>query len=202
MADAKTKAGTILTIGDRLYWAYSNLAMAHAAVERNATRNGALHYMIRGRLFKGLRSGTMNTGALAQDERLKMILPQSCCYCGSVIALAADHLIPRKRGGPDKGDNLVWACRTCNSSKGASDALEWFASPAGFPPLLILRRYLKLAIEFSIANGIMDVLPEDAPELPFKLAAIPHVFPPPGQLRMWVPTASLCPPVSGVIPTE
>ena len=50
-----------------------------------------------------------------------------------------------------------------SSSKGASDALEWFAKQAGFPPLLILRRYLKLAIEFSIANEIMDVLLADAP---------------------------------------
>ena len=131
-----------------------------------------------------------------------MILPQSCCYCGSVIALAADHLIPRKRGGPDKGDNLVWACRSCNSSKGASDALEWFAKQAGFPPLLILRRYLKLAIEFSIANEIMDVLLADAPEVPFQLTAIPHFFPPPGQLQMWVPTASAAPAESCAIPVR
>lgn len=198
MAEAKSKVSTILTVGDRLYWAYANLAMAHAAVERSATRYGTLHYVIRSRLFKGLRSGTMNIGSLAQDERLKMILPQSCCYCGSVIELAADHLIPRKRGGPDKGDNLVWACRTCNSSKGASDALEWFAKQSCFPPLLILRRYLKLAVEYSIANGTMDILLADVPELPFKLTAIPHVFPPPGQLRMWVPTASDGPPESGV----
>jgi hypothetical protein len=39
--------------------------------------------MIRARLYKGLRGGTMNIGPIADDERLKMILPQACCYCGS-----------------------------------------------------------------------------------------------------------------------
>ena len=71
MAEAKSKAGKILTVGDQLYWAYANLAMAHAAVERNAPRYGTVHYVIRARLFKGLRTGTMNIGSLAQDERLK-----------------------------------------------------------------------------------------------------------------------------------
>ena len=35
--------------------------------------------------------------------------------------------IPTKRGGANTGDNLVWACRSCNSSKCAHDALEWLA---------------------------------------------------------------------------
>jgi hypothetical protein len=46
-----------------------------------------------------------------------------------------------------------------------------------FPPLLLLRRYLKLAIEFSIAEGIMNVPLGEAAELPFVLWAIPLQFP-------------------------
>ena len=142
--------------------------------------------MIRSRLYFGLRNGTMNVGALARDERMKMVLPQACSYCGSTKCLAADHLVPLKRGGPNAGDNLVWACRSCNSSKCATDVLEWLAKRQQFPPLLVLRRYLKLAVTFSLVQGIMDVPLGEAPELPYVLDAIPFIFPPPCELLLWV----------------
>ncbi len=176
----------VTTVGELLHWAYANLAMAHSAVDAKAERYGCVHYMVRSRLYAGLRKQSMQIGPLAADERLKMVLPQACCYCGSTECLAADHLIPRKRGGAHSGDNLVWACRACNSSKGARDALLWLAERGQFPPLLLLRRYLKLAIEMSQERHIMESPLAAAPELPYALSAIPKTFPPPGQLRLWV----------------
>ena len=114
----------ITCIGELLYWSYANLAMAHSAITAKADKYGRTQFMIRSRLFAGLNKRTMHIGLLAEDERLKMILPQACCYCGSREHLSVDHLIPTKRGGENSGDNLVWACRSCNSSKGAIDALE------------------------------------------------------------------------------
>ena len=108
----KTK---IETIGELLYWAYANLAMAHAAITDKALEYDKKHFFIRGRLFRGLKDGTMDVRSFFDDARLKMILPQSCCYCGSTENLAADHIIPRKQGGLDIGENLIWACRACNS---------------------------------------------------------------------------------------
>ena len=55
-----------------------------------------------------------------------------------------------------------------------------------FPPLLLLRRYLKLAIEISRDRNLMDTPIADVQELPFSLSAIPKAFPPPEQLRLWV----------------
>lgn len=176
----------IATVSDLLYWSYANLAMAHAAVTSQAAKYGRTHFMIRSRLFSGLRKDSMQLGPLADDERLKMILPQSCCYCGSKESLAADHLIPSKKGGANTGDNLVWACRACNSSKCATDVLEWLGKRQQFPPLLLLRRYLKLAIELSREKCIMDLALSDVPELPFSLSAIPRTFPQPPTLRLWV----------------
>ena len=174
------------TVGELLHWSYANLAMAHAALSAKAQSYGRPHFMIRARLFKGLNAGTMNIGALADDDRLKMILPQACCYCASTAYLCVDHLIPTKRGGKNAGDNLVWACRSCNGSKGATDALEWLARRNQFPPLLLLRRYLKLAIEVARERGLMDTNIDVAPELPFALAAVPLVFPKPASLLLWV----------------
>lgn len=174
------------TVGELLHWSYANLAMAHSAVEVKAARYGPIPYMVRSRLYKGLNTGKMSIGPLAHDERLKMILPQACCYCGSVEQLTVDHLIPTRRGGANCGDNLVWACRGCNSSKGAKDALEWMAGRDQFPPLLLLRRYLNLAIAICREKDLMELPIADAPDLPFALAAIPKYYPPPGALRMWI----------------
>jgi hypothetical protein len=176
----------ITTVGELLHRSYANLAMAHSAVEAKAEKYGRVHYIVRSRLYGGLRKQTMQIGPLVNDERLKMVLPQACCYCGSKEFLAVDHLIPRKRGGANTGDNLVWACRACNSSKGSQDALEWLAERHQFPPLLLLRRYLKLAIEMCEERNLMDALLADAPLLPFALSAVPRVFPLPGELRLWV----------------
>lgn len=176
----------ITTVGELLHWSYANLAMAHSAITVKAEKYGRTQFMIRSRLYKGLTKQTMSIGPLADDERLKMLLPQACCYCGSRDHLSVDHLISTKRGGANIGDNLVWACRSCNSSKCARDALEWLVEKNQFPPILLLRRYLKLAIEMSQERNLMDVPLTAAPELPFSLSSIPQEFPQPGQLRLWV----------------
>jgi hypothetical protein len=176
----------IMKIGELLNWSYANLAMAHAAVTTNSEKYGRTHFMIRARLFKGLNNQTLHIGQFAEDERLKLFLPQACCYCGSKENLSADHLIPTKRGGENKGENLVWACRTCNSSKGAKDVLEWLQEKQQFPPLLLLRRHLKLALEICRAKDLLNLELSEAPELPFSLAAIPTAFPQPRLLKLWV----------------
>ena len=176
----------ITTVGELLHWSYANLAMAHAAITSKADKYGPRHYMVRSKLYKGLNNQTMNVGPLADDERLKMILPQACCYCGSREYLSVDHLIPTKRGGANTGENLVWACRGCNSSKCAIDALEWLAARNQFPPLLLLRRYLKLAIELSRERDMLTAKLADEPHVPFSLTGIPRHYPLPGQLKLWV----------------
>ncbi len=173
----------ITTVGELLHWSYANLAMAHSAITAKTEKYGRTQFMIRSRLYKGLNKQTMSVGPLADDERLKMVLPQACCYCGSRDCLSVDHLIPTKRGGANIGD-LVWACRSCNSSKCARGALEWLMEKNKFPPILLLRRYLKLAIEMSRDRNLMNVPLVAAPDLPFSLSAIPQAFPQPSQLRL------------------
>ncbi|WP_217160970.1 HNH endonuclease [Thiocystis violascens] len=176
----------ITTVGELLNWSYANLAMAHAAVTAKAEKYGRTQFMIRSRLYTGLNKQTMSIGPLADDDRLKMILPKACCYCGSNQFLSADHLIPTKRGGANTGDNLVWACRSCNSSKSTHDALEWLAERKEFPSILLLRRYLKLAIEMCRERNLMNTPLAEAPALPFSLSAIPRTYPQPSELRLWV----------------
>ena len=41
-----------------------------------------------------------------------------CVYCGSARELTLDHVIPKSREGKTTWNNLVTACKTCNSKKG------------------------------------------------------------------------------------
>lgn len=41
----------------------------------------------------------------------------ACVYCGSTVKLVLDHLVPVNRGGDGQPDNLVTACKACNSGK-------------------------------------------------------------------------------------
>lgn len=65
----------------------------------------------------------------------------SCEYCGAdgwvewegptpsgwirLVEITVDHVVPVTRGGTEDLANLVWACRSCNSSKGDMPLAEW-----------------------------------------------------------------------------
>ena len=126
-------APKITTLGEKLFWSYANLAKAHSAVAKGAESYGRTPYMIRAKLFKGLCDGTMNVGSLIEEDRLKMSLPKACAYCGETERLTLDHLMPKTLGGPETGDNIVWACRGCNSGKQGKDLLRWYEAKRGVP---------------------------------------------------------------------
>lgn len=39
--------------------------------------------------------------------------------------LVREHMVPKSRGGSDKPENIVPACRKCNSTKGTKTVEEW-----------------------------------------------------------------------------
>jgi len=190
-AKKKTSGPVIETVLDHIAWSYANLARADAALAEGCVKYGVHHHMIRSKLFKGLRTGTMSMQSLYDDERLKLKFPQACCYCGSTERLSLDHLIPRFRGGEDDADNLVWACRSCNSSKGNTDLLRWMRRKDKFPSIFLLRRYLKLVARYCERNELMrySLNHPALVNLPFDIALIPQSFPELVELQHWVDPA-------------
>ncbi len=178
----------VRTIRDQIAWAYANLARAHAALEDGEDRYRRVHHIIRNKLYYGLVSGSMSMRSIYDDERIKMTMPKGCSYCGSARSLVVDHLIPKIRGGPDESDNLILACRPCNSSKGGKDMVAWAASKGFFPSILLLRRYTKIVARFCEENGYMNlelskVLEAD---IPFDVRLLPTKYPPLKELTLWV----------------
>ena len=57
----------------------------------------------------------------------QQLLEGLCAYCGVTGPLTLDHVVPLARGGAHRIENLVAACKPCNSRKGARDELEFRA---------------------------------------------------------------------------
>ncbi|MCD4829123.1 MAG: HNH endonuclease [Candidatus Cloacimonetes bacterium] len=169
---------------DKIYWSYANLAMAHMAVKKKQDRYSRLNFMIRAKLFKGLKNGTMNMRTIFDDEKIKLETGQICNYCGSNSNLSMDHIFPKKYGGTDNADNLVYACKSCNSSKGKKDLMEWMKDKDHFLPLMIIRRYLKLVHNYCVVNSLMNMKMEELSNmgLPFRIELLPTSFPLPSTL--------------------
>jgi len=180
---AKTKQ-KIEKVREQIYWSYANLAMAHTAVDKKQEKYGRFNFMIRAKLFKGLKEGTMNMRTIFDDEKIKLQTGQICNYCGSSEKLALDHIFPQKHGGKDNAENLIFACRSCNSSKGKKDLMEWMDYRQQFLPLMIIRRYLKLTFYYCTENNLIDrkIQELEEMELPFKINLLPTSFPSPNEL--------------------
>ena len=173
-------------VRELIYLSYANLAMAHTAVEKKQEKYCAFNYMIRARLFKGLKVGTMNMRSIFDDEKIKLQTGSICNYCGSKEHLALDHIFPQKFGGQNNAENLIFACRSCNSSKGKKDLMEWMTFRGQFLPLMIIRRYLKLTFCYCAENNLIDKKIEELKdmELPFKIGLLPTSYPTPNNLIM------------------
>ena len=140
--------------------------------------------MIRAKLFKGLKNGTMNMRTIFDDEKIKLQTGQICNYCGSKSNLALDHIFSKQYGGTDDAENLVYACRYCNSSKGKKDLMEWMKYKDIFLPLMIIRKYLKLIHAYCVENNLIDKEIEELynMDLPFNINFLPTSFPNPSEL--------------------
>jgi len=54
-----------------------------------------------------------------------------CGYCGDE-ATSLDHIIPRFKSGSSNRNNLMPACRRCNTNKGSSPMEQWFRQQSFF----------------------------------------------------------------------
>jgi len=64
--------------------------------------------------------------------RCKDYFDNSCAYCGRKRKLELEHFIPLTKNGEFTVNNIVAACRSCNSSKSSKDFFEWYPTNENF----------------------------------------------------------------------
>jgi len=141
----------VKTIRDLIYWEYAKL------IARAAHRPDNYGFIMS--RFKKLQSGESHWSAIENDNIKQMSRTPKCEYCGSTEPpFTKDHIIPLVRGGIDIQNNLVLACKSCNSSKGERDVFDWYynARHEKEIPKMVWSKYLKLVYEFHQLNRTLD----------------------------------------------
>lgn len=139
----------VKTYEDLICYEYAKLIAAAADMENN-------YGFIMDRMKK-LKRGEIEMSDVVREDRYQMEEGfEECIYCGVEEDLTFDHLIPTSKGGPDVISNQVPACQSCNSSKGARDAIEWYRERDTSIPRLVWGKYLKLKYETYAQQEMLD----------------------------------------------
>lgn len=69
------------------------------------------------------RSNIVGKFTISEWTLLKWIFSERCAYCGEQKVLTIDHVIPITKGGTNYIENILPACKSCNSSK--NNSLHW-----------------------------------------------------------------------------
>lgn len=66
--------------------------------------------------------------SISEERRLREEYDYRCAYCGEVMPLELDHIVPISKGGAHDISNATVACKSCNSSKGDKSLLMFLYS--------------------------------------------------------------------------
>lgn len=99
-----------------------------------------------------------NRHRLSSDERIAIYNKMSghCAYCGELMDfkdMQVDHVIPLRKGGEDKPENMVPACRSCNHYK-STLTVEQFRKAIERMPEVLMRDSVtyKNAVRFGLVK--------------------------------------------------
>lgn len=142
----------------RFYYEYAKL------ISRSAY--GSLQRAFITDRFKKLRNGGISISGTIREWEREQELPQGCVFCGSKEELTSDHLIPRNRGGDDSSDNLVLACRLCNTSRGDKGIFEWLGlKKKDNLHRLVAGKYLKQLLKLHEIVGTLETSKKELNQL-------------------------------------
>lgn len=178
-----SRAPKLNNFGEFIMYAYANMQMLIMALNTGREKFDTTCYMVRAKAFKAYREGRWKIHDLYVNNVWKMRGGDFCWYCRTEIPrdkLTIDHIFPRSKAGADDIDNIVFVCKSCNSSKSNLDLLEWYAERRKLWPMpYIFAYYLKHVYYYALENGLMNKTSEeiDAMNLPFKYQYIPLNYP-------------------------
>lgn len=150
----------VRTLRDLLYWQYGKIISGSAGI-------GKQQYP-----FVMERFTKLKNGGIAWDTIREYVKEHEdsheCAYCGLVLSnLTLEHMFPKSLNGPQDEKNAVWACASCNASKGARRLYEYWTSEHGLRaakydvPRIAEGKYLKLLYDVLGGAGLLDMTERD-----------------------------------------
>jgi len=108
---------------------------------------------LRSQRRRALAHDLPSTLTVEQWNSIKEHFAHKCAYCGKDKNLTYDHFIPLKKGGGFTYNNVIPACRNCNSQKSAKDFTSWFRGFKHYSP----EREAKILSYLGYVNGIQQL---------------------------------------------
>lgn len=149
----------VKTIQDVIYYQYAKLIARSAFSIPDGHHAKQHHYGFIKKTFRELKSGEKSWSAITREDWQLVESEKKCLYCGTTANLHREHLVPKSlRIKPECATcdtiqaihNQVWACQTCNASKGTKGLYEFFKSQLPNQkkfydsiPSLLEKKYLK-----------------------------------------------------------
>ena len=111
------EAVTAYAKGDVVYGIGDSLPPIWGGIQRLSGRRSRIDLQpivaIQGRIIQGFTPPLCNRTLFRRDDH-------RCLYCGGQFSrseLTRDHVLPTSRGGTDRWENVVAACKRCNWKK-------------------------------------------------------------------------------------
>jgi len=111
-------ASNVKTIKQIIFWQYAKIVSESAGL-------GKKNYGMIMSTYKKLCDNSISWSSSVREWLKEREQGNECIYCGNAEKLTTDHILPRICGGEDIPDNVVSACKSCNSSKGSKGLYEW-----------------------------------------------------------------------------
>lgn len=152
----------VWTFEDLIYWEYAKLISLSAY--------GTVKYFYVHNRYKLLRENKMNMSDTIREWKKEIEMKEPyCAYCGTTNNLSIEHIIPRAKGGSDNSDNLVHACKSCNSSKKDTTIFYWLSITGRKPysetiDRILAGKYLKELYKIHEENNTLNVRRNDMEE--------------------------------------
>ena len=108
-------------------WREANLEHAKATnrIWHEANPEKAKQYYHR---YNATKRSLLSTLTVTQWEDITEHFNHKCCYCGEEKTLHQEHFLALSKGGEYTHNNIVPACKNCNSSKNKNTFFEWYPS--------------------------------------------------------------------------
>ncbi len=149
----------VITVRDLIYYQYAKIIARRAFSSEDGVAAKKKHYGFIKKTFRELQNGEKSWSEITREDWQFVQSEKKCIYCGREENLSQEHIVPRSlRIKPDCEScdviqgihNQIWACRSCNSSKGVKGLYEFYKERYprkkkyfdAIPPLLE-KKYLK-----------------------------------------------------------
>lgn len=138
----------VKTIRDLIFWEYAKLISGSAGLGRK-------QFPFIMRKFTELKNGFIKWSDILRED-LKMDSTK-CAYCNNDKELSNDHIVPKRECHFTEIHNIVKSCRSCNSSKGDKDLIEWWGIERRYElPRIVHGKYLKMLYICHECRGTLN----------------------------------------------